>query len=41
MDYLIYGYTLEEWNSFTEDEQIYLQNKYEYIYLSELPPDGL
>lgn len=27
---LIYGYTLDEWNSFSAEEQDYLQDRYEY-----------
>lgn len=27
---LIYGYTLEEWNSMPEEEQIQIQDRYEY-----------
>ena len=30
MDELIYGYTVDEWNALSEEEQIQIQDRYEY-----------
>lgn len=33
MDNLIYGFTIEEWNSFSAEEQLSIQDREEYLLL--------